>query len=392
MSEKISKQQFLLVLGIIFIATNLRAPITAVGPLISHISDTYQLSSSVAGMIATTPLLAFAGASILAPRSAARFGIERTLFFFLIVLGAGIIVRSLPGIFSLFFGTVMIGIGIAHGNVLVPSLIKRDFPDNLGLMTGIYSVAMNVAGAIASGLSLPLVESFGLTWQGSLRVWVIFTVIALLFWFPQLKNQTLAKVEETRSSDVNLLKSRLAWQVSWFMGLQSLYFYSLLAWMPEIFSEKAISGETSGWLLALMQLFIVPLNFIVAIIAGRRRDQRSLVVIGSALLFLGLFGIMFSSNVWIIGLSVAAIGAGGGFSFSLAMMFFSVRTTSSHDAGRISGMAQAIGYLLAACGPFVFGFLHDMTNTWMSSLIFLFFVTVALLVIGLQAGRDRLIK
>lgn len=219
MSINKSKQTILLILGIIFIATNLRAPMTAVGPLISQISESYNLSHSVAGMIATTPLLAFAVTSVLAPKTAARFGIERVLFFFLLVLGVGILLRSATGIVPLFLGTILIGIGIAHGNVLVPSLIKCDFPEKIGLMTGVYSVSMNVVGALASGLSLPFVESLHLTWQGSLRVWVVLTAIALILWVPQLKNHTIVKVEETTSQNKSLVTSKLAWQISAFMGL-----------------------------------------------------------------------------------------------------------------------------------------------------------------------------
>lgn len=388
LSNKQSKQSILLVLGVIFIATNLRAPMTAVGPLISQISEMYQLSSSQAGMIATAPLLAFAVTSIIAPKNAARFGLERTLFFSLVILGLGIFIRSLTGVDYLFGGTILMGIGIAHGNVLVPSLIKRDFPEKLGLMTGVYSVSMTVLGAIASGVSLPLVQSLGLTWQGSLRVWLIFSILAIIFWVPQLKNTTLIKVEKTVSSDRSLLKSPLAWQISGFMGLQSLFFYSLLAWLPQIFMDKGITGETSGWLLALMQLFIVPFNFIISLIAGRRKDQRSLAVIASLLFFFGLLGLMFSDSILVNAAACAAIGAGGGFAFSISMILFSVRTKNAHDAGRISGMAQSIGYLLAAVGPFLFGFLHDQTNSWMPSLIFLFILTIALLVLGLKSGKD----
>lgn len=385
-----SKGSFFLILGIIMIATNLRAPMTAVGPLMGMISESYGISSGTAGMIATTPLLAFAVTSILAPRSAAKFGLERTLFGSLIILGVGLYIRSLPNLSALFIGTILMGIGIAHGNVLVPSLIKRDFPpEKLGIMTGIFSVAMTVVGALASGLSLPLVQTFGLTWQGSLRFWLVLTVSALILWVPQLKNDTLVKVTPTATSHKNLFKSPLAWYVSLFMGLQSLFFYSLLAWLPQIFMDKGITGETSGWLLALMQLFIVPFNFIIALIAGNRRDQRTLVIMGSSLFFVGLIGLLFSESVWVNGLACAAIGAGGGFSFSLAMIFFSVRTTSVQEAGRISGMAQSLGYLLAAVGPFFFGWLHDQTGSWTGSLIFLVLLTVVLLGVGLKAGQDN---
>lgn len=384
-----SGSSLLLVLGIILIASNLRAPMTAVGPLLGTISESYHLSSGTAGMIATTPLLAFAVTSILAPKNAAKFGLEKTLFVSLIVLGIGLYIRSLPSVTALFVGTILMGIGIAHGNVLVPSLIKRDFPaKKIGMMTGIFSVSMTLVGAFASGVSLPLVQNLGLSWQGSLRVWLIFAILAILVWLPQLKNQTVVQQQAVAATDKNFVKSPLAWYISLFMGLQSLFFYSLLAWLPQIFMDKGMTGATAGWLLAFMQLFIVPLNFIIALVAGNRRDQRSLVIMGCGLFFTGLLGLLFSDSIWVNAIACAAIGSGGGFCFSLAMIFFSVRTETVHEAGRISGMAQSLGYLLAAVGPFFFGWLHDQTGGWTGSLVFLVILTAGLLFVGLKAGQD----
>ncbi|WEG72453.1 CynX/NimT family MFS transporter [Vagococcus intermedius] len=391
MKERTTRQSIILLIGIVLIATNLRAPLTSVGPLIENISQSYQLNSTTAGMVATTPLLAFALVSILAPLNARKFGIERTLLMAMFVLSIGLVIRSLPGVINLFVGTALVGISIAHGNVLVPSLIKRDFPDKLGMMTGIYSVAMNLAGAIASGISLPLVNKWGVTWQTSLNIWVVMSVLALLAWIPQVKDKTTVKIVSEIKDKTNMWQSHLAWKISAFMGLQSLVFYSLLAWIPQILSEKGISGETSGMLLALMQIFIVPFNFLVSILAGRVADQRRLVIWGVCLMFLGLVGITLADGIVINAISLSLIGISGGFTFSLSMMFFSLRTKNAVDAAQISGMAQSIGYLLAAAGPLLFGLLHDLSGTWLTPMWSLWLLAGVLLWTGLGAGKIGII-
>lgn len=147
---------WVLIIGIIFVAMNLRAPLTSVGSLIGFIRDDLQISNTLAGMITTLPLLAFAFFSPIVPKLARRFGIEVVIFVSIVFLMLGIALRSLSGIVTLYIGTVILGLAIAVANVLLPSLIKREFPTRMGLMTGMYSISMNLLGAIASGISVPM--------------------------------------------------------------------------------------------------------------------------------------------------------------------------------------------------------------------------------------------
>lgn len=382
---------WMIIVGIIFIAANLRAPLTSVGPIVGFIRDDLQLSNTLAGMITTLPLLSFALFSPIVPKLARKFGVEVMILMSIIFLTLGIILRSLSGVAALYIGTAVLGLAISISNVLLPSLIKQEFPTRIGLMTGVYSISMNLLAAIASGISVPIAIGLGFGWQGGLGIWGMLSFLSILFWLPQvkhLKKETVAVSNKVVDSQVNLWRSPLAWQVTLFMGLQSMVFYILIAWLPEILQQQGISSDQSGWLLSVMQLALLPFTFIVPIIAGRMKSQQSLVIITSALLLSGTLGLMYgSANLivcWII-----MIGIGGGCAFSLAMMFFGLRTENGRQAAELSGMAQSVGYLLAAIGPTLFGYLHDVTNSWTIPLFILAGASLLLFVFGLGAARDR---
>jgi MFS transporter, CP family, cyanate transporter len=260
-------------------------------------------------------------------------------------------------------------------------------------MTGVYSVSMNLCGAIASGISVPLAAGKNLGWNGALGVWAILSFISIFLWLPQLRKIRASKatnVKKEHSKDFNIWKSTIAWNVTFFMGLQSLIFYVSVAWLPQILIQKGISSSAAGWMLSLMQLAILPITFFVPIVAGRMSNQRSLVIITTILYLLGLFGLLYGAD-WIIILSVILIGIGVGSSFSLSMMFFSLRTKNAYQSAELSGMAQSIGYLLAAIGPVLFGMLHVITKGWTIPLSMMMIAAILLLFSGLGAGRDAFI-
>lgn len=375
-----------LILGVVLIAANLRAPITSVGPLVSYIRDDLGISNTLAGMITTLPLLAFALFSPFAPNLANKYGTRLTIFSSIIFLTIGITIRSVAGSIGLFLGTAIIGLAISVCNVLLPSLVKLDFPDKIGTMTGIYTVSMNAFGAIASGVSVPIALSFG--WSGSLGIWIILSFVAMAIWIPQLKrNQKSVNNEDKENIKVSLWKSPLAWQVSIYMGLQSLLFYSMVAWLPEILIDRGMASSQAGLMLSLLQIAIIPVTFIISIIAGRRSNQRFLVIIGTVCALIGILGLL-SGNLNYAYICVILLGVGGGFKFGLSMMFFNLRTLSVDEAARLSGMAQSVGYLLAACGPMLFGYLHDISNGWTMPLIMLLAILAICFAAGLGASRD----
>ncbi|OKP89046.1 MFS transporter [Paenibacillus sp. P32E] len=382
--------RILLIVGIICVAAALRAPFTSVGPLLGMIRDDLGLSNTLAGAITTLPLLAFAMLSPFAPQLALRFGTANVLVLAMLALSMGILIRSGSGTAMLFAGTAIIGLSIAVCNVLLPGLIKGRFPENIGLMTGVYTLSMNICAAAASGISVPLAQHAGFGWRGTLAMWFIVAALATLFWIPQMRNMTRGGSEGKRQSSVQLWRSPLAWQVTLFMGLQSLLYYVLIAWFSVILVERGMTSSHAGWVLSLMQLAQLPFTFFVPLWAGKMKNQRSLVLITSILFMIGILGVWLGSSGWMAVWAIC-IGIAGGFAFGLVMMFFSLRTRSTQEASGLSGMAQSVGYLLAAMGPALFGLLHDVTHSWNVPLALLAVASILLFIVGLGAGSSRFV-
>lgn len=394
-TNEMNKKAFiLLIIGIVFISTTLRAPLTAVGPIISYIRDGLDISNVLAGFITTIPLLAFAIVSPFVPKIARRLGMEMTLFLAILLLAIGIIIRSLGTPFLLLLGTALIGVAITFGNVLLPSFIKLKFPLQLGLMTGVFTVSMNLSAGIGAGISYPIADGTSYGWQGALGFWAILAIIACIIWLPQVKKKqeidvvpSSTNVEKAKS----ILKSPLTWTITLCMGLQSLIFYTTAAWIPEILQTQGMEAEKSGWMLSIMQFAQLPMTFLIPILAGRFKDQRILVLVFTIFYLIGFTGLLYG-DISLTLLWMVALGLGGGASFGLVMMFFSLRSRTPMEAADLSGVAQSFGYLLAAVGPVFFGFIHDATGSWEIPKI-LFIVTVILLFFaGMHAGRDRFVS
>lgn len=369
-------------------AANLRPALTSVAPLIGQIKTDTEISNGVAGLLTALPLLAFGVLSPIAPRLARWFGMERVLLASMLVLGTGILLRSAGSVTALFLGTVVLGAAIAAGNVLLPSLVKREFPERVGLMTGVYSTALSTSAAIAAGVSFPIAQQTGIGWRASLALWALLALVAALAWLPQTWGTRPANASAGRSQEVSgLWRSALAWQVTLFMGLQSLGYYVVLTWLPEILREAGMSASGAGWMLALAQAVGIVSMFLAPVLADRRPSQYGVVVGAVTLAGAGTLGLLFASGT-VTALWVVLLGLGQGACFSLALTFFALRAPDSEHSAALSGMAQSVGYLLAAAGPFLFGVLRDTTHAWTVPLALLFAVAVCLLITGLGAARD----
>jgi CP family cyanate transporter-like MFS transporter len=380
---------FLLILGIVLLAANLRPALTGVAPLIGQIRAETGISNGVAGLLTTLPLLAFGLLSPIAPRVARRFGMERALLASLLVLAAGILLRWAGAVAALFLGTTILGAAIALANVLLPSLVKREFPAHAGLMTSVYSTSLGISAALAAGVSVPLAQLDGVGWQGALVVWALPALLAAVAWLPQLGRSDRPADPSARSSPGlrDLWRSPLAWQVTLFMGLQSLSYYVTLTWLPEILQEEGMGATRAGWMLGLSQAVAIVTMFLAPMIAERRPSQRGVVAVAVGVSGAGALGLLVAgstaSTLWVV-----LLGLGQGATFSLALTFFALRAPDSGHAAALSGMAQSVGYLLAAGGPSLFGVLRDATGSWKVPLALLLTVTVCLLIAGLGASRD----
>lgn len=387
--KKNKQKTWLLICGIILIGSNLRAPLTSVGTLIPFIRDDLAISNAIAGSITTLPLIAFALLSPFVPKLANRLGMEWTIFLSMLILTIGIIIRSLADVSFLFIGTLLIGIAIAFGNVLLPGFIKMNFPLKIGIMTGVYAVSMNIFGALGAGLSVPLAGVQGFGWPGALAVFACVSFLAILVWVPQLlqrKVSTNAIAEKKKGN--HLWKSGLAWKVTLYMGCQSFLFYTLITWLPDILRTIGYGSSAAGWMVFLMQFSVIPITFIIPIIAERLKNQIGLSIVTACLYVSGILGLLIG-HPSIVPISAILIGIASGSAFSLSMMFFTLRTTDGKQAAALSGMAQSFGYLLAATGPVLIGALHDIANSWSIPLLLLIGVIGLLLLSGIGSGRQR---
>ena len=384
------RRAFVLV-AILLLAANLRPAITSVAPLIERIRDDAGVSNGVAGLLTALPLLAFAALSPVAPRLSRRFGAERALIGSMLALCGGIVLRSLgTGLAPLFVGTAVLGAAIAIGNVLLPGLVKREFPGRAGAVTGAYTVALGTSAAVAAGASVPLTRLLGPGWQGPLALWAAPALLAAVAWVsvPRRGARRPDISDPPHASHVaNLWRSPLAWQVTAFMGLQSLGYYATLTWLPEILREGGTDAATAGWLLALSQAVAIASMFVAPVAAGRRPSQQGVVAASVALSGAGILGLLVfggaAGALW-----VTLLGLGQGACFSLALTLFALRAADPGQATALSGMAQSFGYLLAALGPPLFGVLRDATGGWTLPLALLLGITACLLGAGLGAARD----
>ncbi|PTX61793.1 CP family cyanate transporter-like MFS transporter [Melghirimyces profundicolus] len=382
----------ILVSGVVFVAFNLRPALTSVGPLAGSIRGELGLPNLAIGMLTTLPLIVFGLLSPLAPKIGRRFGNERTILIGLIVLIAGIVIRSVSQTSGLFLGTLWVGVGIAICNVLLPGVIKERFPGKVGLMTSVYSTAMTTFAALGSGLSIPVAEGLELGWRGALGFWVIPAGIAAILWWPQLHvpgRSAALSPRETGSPGRRLWHSSLAWQVTGFMGLQSFAFYTTVAWLPIILQNRGMSVTDAGWLLSLALFVGVPATFVAPVLAERLPDQRGLAAGVSLLYFLGFAGLLAGEHDGGFVISSVLIGLAQGACVSLSFAFFGLRTATARQAAELSGMAQSAGYLLAAAGPSLIGWLFDATHSWTPPLTVLSAACLLMLLTGLGAGRNK---
>lgn len=385
--KSFSRNDILLIIGILFIAINLRPALASVGPLVSHIRTATGLSSSMLGLLTTLPLIAFGVVSSLTPLFTRRFGIAGTLFGALFLLAIGIGIRSIPGILPLYLGTLLFGIAIAFGNVLLPSLTKRNFSTRSGFVTSLYSSVMAIGASLAAGVSVPLADGTNLGWRGSLAVWAILAVIGLLLWIPQLSRIGISDQKRSYRAAMKALgKAPKAWKIAFFMGLQSLTFYVILAWLPAMVQSRGYDADYAGWMLSLSQATGIIGSIIIPLWAGKRKDQRHIVIVLMLVEIIGVLGLLLPT-LGFIALWVSLIGFVLGGTFGLALLFIVLRSKDSDTATELSGMAQSIGYVIAATGPIVFGSLYDFTGGWTTSLLLLLVIIVLKMYMGIGAGK-----
>ncbi len=378
----------LLVVAVAAAGLNLRTAITSLPPLFPDLQTRLHLSSATLSLLAATPVICFGVVSAFAAWLNRRYGEEMILLVALILLTAGLLLRGVaPGV-MLFPGTALAASAIAVLNVLLSSMAKRRWPERAGLLLGIYLTMLSAGAILSSLLSVPLYRSSDSV-RLALGVWALPAALAVLLWLPQLRYRTAgtpAVAGDTPRARIKVYRYALTWQVTAFMGLQSLLYYAALSWLPTIFQDRGDSAVTAGNLLALMGVGNLATSLIVPMLAHRRPGQRGLVVpslIGTAAGLAGsLWAPLGSAPFWVL-----VLGVSQGSCLGLAIFFTLARAPDAGVAASLSAFAQSVGYLVASAGPLVVGLLHSATGSWNLPLVLLLVLCAAELATGLLAGR-----
>ncbi|MBO0678268.1 MFS transporter [Mycolicibacterium sp. S2-37] len=377
----------ILMSGLLAISVNQRPALVAVGPLTPQLRSETGLGAAATSLLTTLPLLCFGVFAMVAPAAARRWGLDRVLAGAVVVLLWGIGLRIVPSTAALFAGSAVVGVGIAVTNVLLPGVIKRDYPSRTGPMMGLYSLCLNGGAALAAAASVPLGSAVGAGWRVALGLWGILAVAALMLWLPRLRGGERGPASRP-ARRLPVWRSKVAWAVASYMALQSLVYYVLIAWLPTVLTDAGLSASRAGVTASVMSIVGTVSSLLTPIVATRRRTQRSLVGVSAAGFALGLVGLLSNAGgipvLWVV-----LLGIGQGSGIGLALTLFVLRTRSSAGAAELSGMAQTVGYLVAAAGPFLTGALHDLTGSWDAVIVALIVAVVALMAGGWIAAGDR---
>ena len=400
-----SYQTTLLVVAVVAAGFNLRAAITSLPPLFPDLSARLHLSSAALSLLAATPVICFGVASAFAAWLNRRFGEEAVLLVALGVLTAGLLLRGAAPGAMLFPGTALAAGAIAILNVLLSSMAKRRWPERAGFLIGTYLTALCVGAILASLLSVPLYHASGGSVRLALGVWAAPAALAMLLWLPQLKYRSVGVARPTASplavdaapasaspapTRIKVYKHVLAWQVTAFMGLQSLLYYAALSWLPTIFQDRGTSAVTAGNLLALMGVGNLAAAWFVPVLAHRIPGQRALVVPSMTAMAAGLAGSLWAplgtAPFWVL-----VLGVGQGACLGLAIFFMMARAPDPGVAASLSAFAQSVGYLVASAGPLELGLLHTATGSWAIPVVLLLVLCGCGLAVGVLAARPLLL-
>ncbi|MFI1992241.1 CynX/NimT family MFS transporter [Actinoplanes sp. NPDC020271] len=373
--------------ALVLAAVNLRLAVTSVGPVLTEIRDGLHMSATVAGLLTSVPVFCFATVGLLAPRIARRVGTAPVIAGGLLLLTAGLATRAFAPDSALFVLLSAVALaGIALVNVLLPSIVKDRFPTQVGTVTGIYTVALNLGATTAAAATVPLSDGFG-DWRLGLACWALAAVIALPPWLLMARDRSATAAQVTDAPPVRVIRQPIAWALAVYFGMQSTSAYVIIGWLPQIYRDAGLSAELAGVLFATTSLLGVPLGLGLSALAGRVRSQSGIAV------GLGLFGIAGYSGLWanpaaapwlwaiLLGIVNTA--------FPLVLTMIALRGRTPATVVRLSAFAQGVGYLIAIPGPILIGALHDATGGWTAPLAVMVCLMVPQIVAGFFAGRDR---
>jgi CP family cyanate transporter-like MFS transporter len=380
--------RLLLAVSLILIAFNLRTVFSSLSTVLPEVMRAFGMTPSMASVLTTLPVLCLGLFSFPTPGLARRYGAERVILGCLLAVVAGNALRGFAVPPVLFAGTFLAGAGIAMVNVLLPGLVKRDFPKNIAAMTGLYTMALCGGAATAAALTVPLSKALG-GWPQALAAWAVPALVVLGLWLPQaLSTRHDARAGGARVG--SLLGNRLAWQVTLFMGLQSAMAYIVFGWLAPILRERGLDAVTSGLVLSVSIMVQMGACLAAPALAMRGRDQRPVVLALELATIIGFIG-CYALPLWSVWIWSVLLGMGQGGLLAVAMTIIILRSPDVHVAAKLSGMAQGFGYIIAATGPLLVGVLRDASGSYFEPTVLFVAFGVTSTLCGLAAGRNRLV-
>ncbi|MEU2241936.1 MFS transporter [Streptomyces sp. NPDC018338] len=397
----------LVIVGLVLSALNLRPAITSLGALLEEVSEGLHMSGSVAGVLTSVPPLCFAVFGITAPRLARRFGPAAVVCAGMAAIFAGLVLRPFaPGTAGFLAASALALMGIAVSNVLMPVIVKRYFPDRVGTMTGLYSMALALGTSVAAAATVPMTDALGGDWRLGLGIWAVLAALAVLPWIPLLRDRDRGagvrdrgvpdrgardRTEKATAAPApRITRSRTAWALGCFFGLQATGAYITMGWMPQIFRDAGVPASTAGVLLAVTMVMGVPLAFVIPRLATRMKNQGPIAVALGLCGLTGYTGLFLApaSGAWVWAVLLGISNC----SFPLALTMIGMRSRTGAGVVRLSAFAQSVGYLISIPGPLLVGVLYQHSGGWGLPIALMGGLMVPQMIVGTLAGRDRTVE
>ena len=395
LSRRLWPGRGLALIGIILVAANLRTAVAALSPIVAEINVDIPLAAVSLGVLGMLPPVCFALFGIFTPMITRRHGLEVPLVLALVAILLGHVTRGLSGsITMLIIGSVIAFAGLGVGNVLLPPLVKKYFPDRVGLVTSLYVTVVSLSTLVPPLIAVPVADAAG--WRISLGMWMLLALLALVPWITMLvrhRARTPGPIVDEADATIlgRLWKSSIAWALAGVFAVSSLNAYAMFAWLPQLLVDTAgVSPAQAGTLLAVYAGMGIPCALIIPALTARMTNVGPLVYIGVFAFVAGDLGLLFAPET-LTWLWVGLAGLGPLF-FPLALVLINLRTRTHAGAVALSSFVQSIGYTLGALGPLVFGLLHELSGGWTWPLIFLLATALAIIIAGAVIGRPHMLE
>lgn len=383
-------------LAIVFIAIVLRPPVASIGPLLQEIQASLGVNAELIGVLAASPVLCFGLGAFASPWLVSKVGVNRAMLYVLIFLALSSSLRMVFEYPGLLLGTIGAGLSIAIANVLLPTIVRIQFPSKVALVTGAYTTLLAISASLAASIAVPSSLALG-GWSPALAIWILPTVLAVLLWLPQTKTNQVHVAQPAQAAaeeKAAVLRSPISWAIVGFFGIQSLGFYALLGWMPLALISIGVSAQDAGNYLGFASAIGIPSGLIISSVLGRFKSLAWWAAGTSVMTLSGyiLFTLVLQTiHTQLLIVSCVLIGLGMAATFPISLSLISTRASTQAQTTQLSAMSQGWGYLLAAAGTFMVGFVANLVGGYTLSFIIITMLTLIQAGTGFYAGRPGVI-